>query len=126
MKKEVLKLVQEFYRNFLLKKPSVEKMRDELKFMRMRLKPVYGDLTDFVFYQHTKLVQILWFIGKLDEFLQKKEKENVSSRTLEQALSYINEFYFKQMIKDFPFEEFKNNSFELEVIKERVFKKHLN
>ena len=75
MKKEkIIALVEEFYNKVIVQKPSYKKMREEVKFMGLKLRPLKGDLVKLALKDQRKLVKIVWFIGKLDEFLKKRRK----------------------------------------------------
>lgn len=70
-KSDVLTILESFQRKVMLHKPSVEDMLTELQMMHFKVKPRQGDLSRVDFTNH-KLIEILWSLGKLDEFFQQQ------------------------------------------------------
>lgn len=68
---DVLTMVESFQRKVLLHKPPVKDMLNEIRMMRFKVKPRQGDLSSVDFANH-KLIEILWSLGKLDEFFQQQ------------------------------------------------------
>ena len=68
---DVLGLFLEFQKNIVEQKPTTDKMYEELQMMRFKIKPVQGDLSVLNF-KDNQLIEVLWNLGKLDEFFQQK------------------------------------------------------
>ncbi len=126
MKKgEVLELVKKFYQEVLAKKPSYEKMKEEAKIMGVSLRPVMGDLFNFATEKKERLVEIVWTIGKLDEFMSKKVK-NLPKKEIELFLELFNELYINKLAREMSFSEKEKFSIELEIMKRMPLRKKLN
>ncbi len=127
MKKgDVVEIVKEFYQKVLSKKPPVEKMREEAKLMGLKLRPVHGDLFKLAAFKNDKLVEIVWFIGKLDEFLHQQRGRKISEKEIDQVLEAVNEVYGKELVKGFTPSELKALGVELEIVKQIPLKEKLN
>jgi len=68
---DVLGLFLDFQKDIMEHKPTTDKMFEELQMMRFRIKPVQGDLS-ILNLKDKQLIEILWNLGKLDEFFHKK------------------------------------------------------
>lgn len=125
MKKgDLVELLKRFYNEVLAKKPSFEKMREEAKAMGIKLRPVVGNLFDFALQKNDKLVEIVWTIGKLDEFLN--NLRSVQKKDVDQFLELFNDLYMEKMIEELYLEIDKDFGLELEIYKRIPLKKSLN
>ena len=52
-------------------KPTVEKMYEEIRMMRFKIRPISGDISLLQLKNH-QLIETLWGLGKLDEVFQKE------------------------------------------------------
>ncbi len=80
-KTDVVQMIHDFQKTVLDQQPSYEDMVSDVRMMRFRVRPVEGDIMKLNF-GNTEFVEILWSLGKLDEFFQyvaptlsKKEKD---------------------------------------------------
>ena len=127
MKKgEVVEIVKEFYQKVLSKKPPVEKMREEAKLMGLKLRPVHGDLFRLAAFRNDKLVEIVWFIGKLDEFLHRQRRRRITEKEIDQVLEAVNEVYGDELVKGLSPSDLKNLGVELEIVKQVPLKEKFN
>lgn len=67
--RDPLVLLETFQRNVLQKKPLIQDMITEVRMMKFKVKPVQGDFSN-VNFKNTEFIEILWSLGKLDEFFQ--------------------------------------------------------
>ncbi len=127
MKKgEVVEIVREFYQKVLSKKPPVDKMREEAKLMGLKLRPVHGDLFKLAAFRNDKLVEIVWFIGKLDEFLHRQRRRRITEKEIDQVLEAVNEVYGDELVKGLSPSDLKDLGVELEIVKQMPLKEKLN
>ncbi len=54
-------------------KPPIEKMYEEIRMMRFKIKPISGDIS-LLQLTNQHLIEALWGLGKLDEVFQKEYK----------------------------------------------------
>ena len=52
-------------------KPPIEKMYEEIRMMRFKIKPISGDISLLQFKDNV-LIETLWSLGKLDEIFQRE------------------------------------------------------
>lgn len=68
-KKDILSLIIHFQKTVLSKKPSAPIMYRDVKMMHFKIRPLHGDVSRMNL-RDIKFVEILWSLGKLDEFFQ--------------------------------------------------------
>jgi len=68
--KDILDLIRSF-QDIVKKKPGIGEMFSEIRMMRFKIKPVQGDINE-IDLKNEKFIEILWSLGKLDEFFQKE------------------------------------------------------
>jgi len=69
-KDNVSKIVQDF-QALVKHKPSMEEMFFEVRMMKFKIRPLSGDILS-VDLNDRKFIEVLWNLGKLDQFFQKK------------------------------------------------------
>ncbi len=67
----VVLLLEQFQKNVLSNKPSLDQMIKEVQLMRFKIRPVQGNLTHLNF-QNVRFIEIVWSLGKIDEFFDKR------------------------------------------------------
>ncbi len=67
--RDPLTLLETFQKNVLQKKPILQEMISEVHMMKFKVKPVQGDFSN-VNFKNSEFIEILWSLGKLDEFFQ--------------------------------------------------------
>src|SRR3990167_5337971 len=60
-------------------RPPIEKMYEEIRMMRFKIKPISGDIFLLQLKNH-RLIETLWGLGKLDEVFQKEYKKLASEQ----------------------------------------------
>ena len=68
-KMDVVEMMSTFQNTILNNKPNEKDMYDEVRMMRFKVKPVHGDLSVLNINNH-HFMEILWSLGKMDEFFQ--------------------------------------------------------
>lgn len=66
---DALQLLEVFQKSVLQNKPPFEEMINEIRMMKFKIKPLQGDFSRVNFNDH-ELIEILWSLGKMDEFFQ--------------------------------------------------------
>lgn len=128
--RDPLALLETFQRDILQKKPVFAEMITEVNMMKFKIKPVQGDFSDINF-GNTQFIEILWSLGKLDEFFQ-AQYHNIRE---EDRGTFFN--YFDSMQKKFQEELNKLNLrqkvsqtnppvLEMEIFKDRPRHKRVN
>lgn len=123
---KLFRIINEF-KKILLEKPSFSQMFDEVKMMGFKIHPINGDVVHLI-HEKDQLVEILWMLGKLDEFLQTKFKK-ISSRQKQLFIKTLYEIFgqFKDLLKviNVQKERLSSNSsiLELEVYKDYPLRK---
>lgn len=64
------KLILEL-KNILNKKPTLEKMKEELRLMGFHIRPLAGNLTFLSEVKNNKFIEALWTLGKIDILIEK-------------------------------------------------------
>ena len=90
--KDVLEIINTFQK-LLNKKPSPEKMYEEIQMMKFKVRPIQGNLSE-VNLNNEKFVETLWSLGKLDEFFQ-KEFYQLSPKNKELFMKIFDDIYEK-------------------------------
>lgn len=128
--RDPLVLLEMFQRNVLMKKPLLKDMITEVHMMKFKVKPVQGDFSD-VNFKNDEFIEILWSLGKLDEFFQ---AQYVHVREKDRGVFFT---YFDSMQKKFQEELNRLNLrqdvnhgkppvLEMEIFKERSKNKRVN
>jgi len=66
---DALQLLEIFQKSVLQNKPPLIEMISEIRMMKFKIKPIQGDFSRVNFNDH-ELINILWSLGKMDEFFQ--------------------------------------------------------
>ncbi len=128
--KDVLGLLKDFQKNILSNRPPLKTMVEEVRMMRFKIRPIQGDISLFNF-SDKRLIEILWSLGKLDDFFQREFKD----LTFEQKETFFRFFddvykqFQEQLNKMSPTVEKKidgSSVLEMEVFKEKLTKKKAN
>ena len=69
--KDVISLFVNFQKQLLRDKPAAGRMHEEIRMMKFKIRPLRGDVSMLNF-KDEGLIEVLWSLGKLDEFFQKK------------------------------------------------------
>lgn len=93
-KGDIFKSLIEFKKNILEKRPSNEKMWQEVRMMRFMIRPLKGDIR-LLNQADQQLIEILWGLGKLEEFFQK------NYRSLDQKERKVFFQLFDSLYKDY-------------------------
>jgi len=70
---DIITLFRDFQKEILDNKPNTKIMFDEVRMMKFKIKPLQGDIS-LLNFNDTRLIEILWSLGKLDEFFKKEFK----------------------------------------------------
>lgn len=129
-KSDVLSMLEAFQRKVLMHKPPVKDMLTELQMMRFKVKPRQGDFASVDFTNH-ELIEILWSLGKLDEFFQEQYME-MNDHDQETFISYFDSMQ-KKLQEDLNKLNLKQEmggarltTLEIEIFKERSKRRKLN
>lgn len=95
--KNIIDELLDFQKN-LEKKPSYQEMFSQIKMMNFRFKPIQGSLTKINFLDK-KFIEILWSLGKLDEFFSKKINQIKSEKEKEKFFNFFSQIYNKYQEK---------------------------
>ena len=109
----------------LRKKPSPEKMFEDIRMMRFKIKPLMGDIS-LVNVKNNQLIEALWGLGKIDDFFH-KEFNQLSLKDKDTFFRVINDIKggYEQQLNRVGLKERPNISspIELEIFKEKQTKK---
>jgi hypothetical protein len=112
-------------------KPAVDQMYQEVRMMKFKIKPIQGDLMSFNL-KNQQFIESLWSLGKLDEFFF-REVPSLSKKEKEIFMKIFESIYFKyqQQLNQANLQQrkvtlTKTGLLELEIYKERKFKKKVN
>ncbi|MFH1826922.1 MAG: hypothetical protein ABH812_00610 [bacterium] len=131
-KPDLLEDIVDFQKSLIKNKPSHKIMYEQVRMMRYKIRPLQGDISALDF-TNTKFIEILWNLGKLDEFFNKKK--NILNRKQREILyGFLENVYAKLQHQlnhlDLKFEEAeKDNSssiIEMEILREFGKKRKLN
>lgn len=109
----------------LKRKLSPEKMFEEIRMMRFKIRPLAGDIS-LVNVKNVQLIEALWGLGKIDDFFHKKfGKLSLKGKdTFFRVINDIKGGYEQQLNRVGLKEKSKITSpVELEIFKERQVKK---
>jgi len=131
-KKDVFSLLKEFEQS-IKKKPPATAMIKEITMMGFKIKTVFGDFSSINF-SNKKIIEILWSLGKFDDFFQKKLK-NLNATEKEILLQYFDHLKEKlifsipshQTLKfEQPLKDHLTNIFEIEILRQSNNQKKIN
>ena len=111
-------------------KPTMEKMYEEVRMMRFKIKPISGNIF-LLKLKNRNLIETLWGLGKLDEVFQ-QEYKNVSSDQQEAFFRYFDNLYqhFQERLNNISASsELKTNLpqvLEMEIFKDKAARQRAN
>lgn len=117
-------MVALFQKKILENKPALHQMLEEVRMMKFKIKPLHGDIS-LLNLKNNSFIEILWSLGKLDEFFQSQYKK-VSSGKKDLFLRLFDEIHekFQDKLNDLNLKPEKivesSSSFEMEIYKERA------
>jgi len=127
----LIELLNNFQKNINIL-PSLEKMKEEVRMMNFKIRPLSGDVNLLRSLDNRELVSVLWKIGKLDEFFEslskhtKKPERTMIDNLLGSLKTRIDNELNQVKLK---FENIKGNHpsfFEMEIVKEHGKKQKAN
>lgn len=122
-KGDIVQLISNFQRKMVNKKPSVVKMFEEIRMMRFKIRPLQGDIS-ILNLKNKGFIEILWSLGKLDEFFQRQYKK-ISSRDRDLFLRLFDEMHdsFQNKLNALNLKPERvhesSQTFEMEIFKEK-------
>lgn len=107
------------FQKTLEKKPSLSVMFEEIKMMKFKFRPIQGSLINFNF-NNKKFVEILWSLGKLDEFFMKKIEKLKKDEEKEKFFEFFSQIFnaYQEKLNKLPLSTIKNNSQDIKNILE--------
>lgn len=121
--KDAFEIIKGFQTSVLKQTPTVEKMYEEVRMMRFKIKPLQGDISTLDF-KNREFISALWSLGKLDEFFQrhftdlKSEQQEVFFKLMDEMRYEFQNQLNRANIK--PQEnDTKAAIFEMEIFKEK-------
>jgi hypothetical protein len=126
---DILNLLKNFQK-YLEQHPATDKMYEEVRMMNFKIRPLQGDVS-FLNLNDQRLIEVLWQLGKLDEFFQ-KEFTGLPTKQKEVFFQYFESLHNRLQgqlnhlnLKDGA--KIKGNSFfEMEIVKEGSGSKKVN
>ena len=114
MKKgELIDFVKELYNKIIVKKPPIEKMKEEVKLMGLKVRPLTEKFLDALNSKNERFVEMVWLIGKLDEFLHSSGKK-FTREEIDEILTIFSNIYAQELSKELSTkEDFPNLEFEI-------------
>lgn len=128
--RDPLVLLEMFQKNVLQKKPILAEMITEVHMMKFKVKPVQGDFSDINF-KDTQFIEILWSLGKLDEFFQ-AQYVNIKEKDRNTFFTYFDSMQkkFQEELNRLNLRQDPNHgkpaTLEMEIFKERPKNKKVN
>jgi hypothetical protein len=131
-KQDVFLLLKEFERS-IKRKPPVETMIKEIAMMGFKIKTILGDFSS-VNFSHKEIVEVLWSLGKFDDFFQKKVSR-LNAAEQEILLQYFDHLKEKLIFSIHPHQALKSerlspvlpsNIFEIEILRRNINRKKIN
>ncbi len=107
--------------------PTYQQMYEELRMMNFKIRPLQGDLSLFNL-SDERLVELLWKLGKLDEFFQ-KEYQQLDGKEKNVLVRYIDSMHdeFQKQLNRLNLRAEKpsgvSSLIEMEIFKESTKKK---
>ncbi len=121
---KALLFIERFFKQVVGKKPSFEKMEQEVKLMSFKIRSITGDIIKSLYQNRRDMIELIWLIGKLDEFLQ-KSAEGLSNHDREMIFAALIDFYNSRILKERG--KVKGvDPLELELFKTKPFDKFFN
>lgn len=127
--KDVIEIFSNLKKTLGAKLP-IEKMYEEVRMMRFKIKPISGDISLLQLKNH-RLIEMLWSLGKLDEVFQ-REYRKLPSDQKEVFFRIFDNLYqqFQDQLNKININpEVKSNLpqvLEMEIFKDMSTKKKLN
>lgn len=129
-KEDVISLLSYYQKTVIANKPSLEIMLDEIKMMNFKIRPLSGDFS-VINGMDSKLIEMIWNLGKLDELY--REKENLLKSKDRKLFMKFFESLHEKFQKDLGFIKLKNidqsepsNILEMEVFREAPRRRRVN
>ena len=69
--KDAIDILQLLQKDIFSHKPSHSIMWDEVRMMKFKIRPLYGDVSSLNL-KNNSLIEIMWSLGKLDDFFHKE------------------------------------------------------
>lgn len=129
-KTDLLEEIVNFQNELLKNKPTDQIMFEQVRMMRYKIRPLQGDIS-ILDLKNKEFIEILWNLGKLDEFFNKR-KNFLNSRQREIFYSFFEGIYAKLQHQlnhlDLKFDQNDNSSsiIEMEIVREISRKRKLN
>lgn len=125
---DIIEMITRFQGKILKKKPSANRMYSEIRMMRFKIRPLQGDIS-LLNLKNSQFIEILWSLGKLDEFFHQKYKK-VATRDRKLFLKLFDDIHdkFQKELNALNLKPERNvessQTFEMEIFKERLGKKN--
>ena len=121
-KNDILKTIQELHLE-IEKNVSPEKMSNDVRMMNFKIRPLSGDVNLLTSLNNKGFIEILWKIGKLDEFyIREVKKFNLKEKEILKNFFVSLHDKFQQQLNKLNFSLEKTKAkpafFEMEIIKE--------
>lgn len=129
-KTDLLEEIVNFQEELLKNKPTDQIMFEQVRMMRYKIRPLQGDIS-ILDLKNKKFIEILWNLGKLDEFFNKR-KNFLNKRQREIFYSFFEGIYAKLQHQlnhlDLKFDQndVSSSIIEMEIVREISRKKKLN
>lgn len=132
-KKNSINLASEIYnfqKKILHQKPPLEKMYEEIRMMKFKIRPLQGDISELNFL-NKEFIEILWNLGKLDEFFH-RERKKLNEKQKEVFLNFFDHLYdkFQSQLNKIELrgekEDKKSEIIEMEIYKEDPIQRKSN
>ncbi len=129
-KTDMLEEIVNFQNELLKNKPTDQIMFEQVRMMRYKIRPLQGDISILDF-KNKKFIEILWNLGKLDEFFNKR-KNFLNNRQKEIFYSFFEGIYARLQHQlnhlDLKFDQNDDSSsiIEMEIVREINRKRKLN
>lgn len=122
-KTDAFEIIKQFQSSVLQHTPSVEKMYDEVRMMKFKIKPLQGDIS-LLNFKNQDFISALWSLGKLDEFFQshftdlQPEQQDIFFKLMDEMRYEFQNQLNKANIKPSQ-NDLKASTFEMEIFKEK-------
>lgn len=129
-KKDIFAVLVEFEEQVLQNKPLLGRMKEEVRMMDFKIRPVQGDISNLDL-TSTKFIEALWCMGKLDELYQ-HIGEDYSERDRElfaQFAASLQNTYMRQLqhiVVSHTEEDASTAQIEIEIYRESIAKQGMN
>src|SRR3990167_7862228 len=90
---DLIEDIVNFQKELIKNKLSHNIMYDQVRMMRYKIRPLQGDISALDF-KNEKFIEILWNLGKLDEFFNKK-KSLLDKKQKEILYGFLENIYAK-------------------------------